>query len=61
MEELEFFKKCIGLLQAQRNAANDAHAMAEARLSLASDKLSKANDRIKELESTIESSQKVNS
>lgn len=45
-----FLQHAIATLQAQRNAAMDAQTIAEAKLAGLTDELTKANARIKELE-----------
>lgn len=45
-----FLQKAIGAVQTQRNLALDAAAAAEAKVSIISDDLAKAQARIKELE-----------
>ena len=49
----ELIQKILPSLQAQRNNALDAVAVAEGRLALANDQLTKANAKIKELEDKL--------
>lgn len=49
-----FLQRVLPTLQAQRNAALDAQAVAEARAAGLADDLAKANARIKELEAKPE-------
>lgn len=46
----EFLQKALTVMQAQRNNAMDADAVAEAKLATTTDELAKAQARIKELE-----------